>query len=1119
MADHGERRFGRGRSMLPPTEPKPPETPRPTQHSLEQQPTTAGAAYDQMQVPSYGRRSTLLASLQHRPPGALGPGLSIFGRGILSAGNAGRQVAQGLQESKPSVASSSSGLYRGAETEPIGKEVISFGRGVIQQGLLAAPVVTAALERGDHGLSLLPSSSGVSYIGPSRATLPSPERAHLAQQESVLHEGRGIFSAGNAGRQVAQGLQESKSPVASSSSGLYRGAETGPFGKEVISFGRGVIQQGLLAAPGATASLERDEHGLALLPSSSGVSYIGPSRATLPSPDRAHLAQQESVLHAVLGGRGRSISSPTSSLGLQTPSETSRQPQSTSVESGSSTSLESTFSKLSVATLPVEKPIQKIGTYGSPLEIATNYIRLRCSNEAIYQYHVTFSPEVDSTNTRFGLLNEHKSVIGNTKAFDGCVLYLPRKLDDNLNLTSKRNSDGVEITLSIKCTKIIEPDSDLCLPIYNIIFKKIMRLLELKLVGKSFLNPRKPIVINRYRIHIWPGYIVAVQKKDGGLMLMLDVSHRVLRMDSVLEVMTHLYESCHSGANFQEECIKALVGQVVITRYNNRTYRIDDIAWDKTPKSTFLNSAGKTMSFVEYYKTQYEITIDDLGQPLLLHRAKQRNQADDQVAIQTICLIPELAYMTGITDLMRSDFSMMKAISEQMRLGPSLRHNSVMEFISTVENNPEAQQELSNWGLQLDSDIYKLSGRQLPPEMIRLQSKAFAVSPEADWTRHIVNTPCITAVAMKNWQVLCTQRDSFLVREFVNMMCSVGPPMGLVNQFPNIIELPNDQTKTYVDCIRKNYSYSQGVQMIMCIFSTLRDDRYSTVKQVCCVELAVPSQVVQTRTISQQKRMRSVAQKVVLQMNCKLGGELWILDIPLKNIMVVGVDVFHNVVLGKQSVVGFVASMNRSVSRWYSRVVRQSTAQELVDGLNLCMTSAIKKYYELNHFLPEKIIMYRDGVSDSQLAIVRDFEVMQLTNGFRTFDLSYQPKMLVVVVQKRINTNIFFNNNGAMENAPPGSVLDTVATSQEWFDFFLVSQHVRQGTVSPTHYVVIFNSLMLGADHIQRLTYKMTHLYYNWSGTVRVPAPCQYAHKLASLVGENLHSDPDPGLCDKLFFL
>ena len=28
-------------------------------------------------------------------------------------------------------------------------------------------------------------------------------------------------------------------------------------------------------------------------------------------------------------------------------------------------------------------------------------------------------------------------------------------------------------------------------------------------------------------------------------------------------------------------------------------------------------------------------------------------------------------------------------------------------------------------------------------------------------------------------------------------------------------------------------------------------------------------------------------------------------------------------------------------------------------------------------------------------------------------------------------------------------------------------------------------------DDIQKLAYKLTHMYYNWPGTVRVPAPCQ----------------------------
>ena len=109
--------------------------------------------------------------------------------------------------------------------------------------------------------------------------------------------------------------------------------------------------------------------------------------------------------------------------------------------------------------------------------------------------------------------------------------------------------------------------------------------------------------------------------------------------------------------------------------------------------------------------------------------------------------------------------------------------------------------------------------------------------------------------------------------------------------------------------------------------------------------------------------------------------------------------------------------------------------------------------------------------------------------------------------------------NGQPSNPPSGTVVDDVVTLPERYDFFLVSQSVRQGTVNPTSYNVIEDSSGLKPEHIQKLTYKLCHLYYNWPGTVRVPAPCQYAHKLAFLVGESLHREPSEQLEDVLFYL
>lgn len=48
------------------------------------------------------------------------------------------------------------------------------------------------------------------------------------------------------------------------------------------------------------------------------------------------------------------------------------------------------------------------------------------------------------------------------------------------------------------------------------------------------------------------------------------------------------------------------------------------------------------------------------------------------------------------------------------------------------------------------------------------------------------------------------------------------------------------------------------------------------------------------------------------------------------------------------------------------------------------------------------------------------------------------------------------------------------------YDFYIVSQAVRTGSVSPTHYNVIHDTSGLKPDHMQRLAYKLCHMYYNW---------------------------------------
>ena len=74
--------------------------------------------------------------------------------------------------------------------------------------------------------------------------------------------------------------------------------------------------------------------------------------------------------------------------------------------------------------------------------------------------------------------------------------------------------------------------------------------------------------------------------------------------------------------------------------------------------------------------------------------------------------------------------------------------------------------------------------------------------------------------------------------------------------------------------------------------------------------------------------------------------------------------------LNRQSVAGFCATMNENFTKYCSLVHFQKSGQELIDGLKMCMTEALKQFFKLNNYLPSLIVVYRDGVGDGMLNAV-----------------------------------------------------------------------------------------------------------------------------------------------------
>jgi aubergine len=106
--------------------------------------------------------------------------------------------------------------------------------------------------------------------------------------------------------------------------------------------------------------------------------------------------------------------------------------------------------------------------------------------------------------------------------------------------------------------------------------------------------------------------------------------------------------------------------------------------------------------------------------------------------------------------------------------------------------------------------------------------------------------------------------------------------------------------------------------------------------------------------------------------------------------MICGIDTYHDSQKRGASVCAFIATSNETKTKFFSRATIQDTHQELSSNLTLTVKSACEHYHKMNGAYPEKIIIYRDGVSDGQLSLVVDYEIPQIRKAFGLLDQNYK---------------------------------------------------------------------------------------------------------------------------------
>uniref|UniRef100_A0A0D9Z0L9 Piwi domain-containing protein n=1 Tax=Oryza glumipatula TaxID=40148 RepID=A0A0D9Z0L9_9ORYZ len=301
---------------------------------------------------------------------------------------------------------------------------------------------------------------------------------------------------------------------------------------------------------------------------------------------------------------------------------------------------------------------------------------------------------------------------------------------------------------------------------------------------------------------------------------------------------------------------------------------------------------------------------------------------------------------------------------------------------------------------------------------------------------------------------------------------------------------------------------------------------YGDLKRVCEIDLGIVSQCCCTKQVF--KMNKQILANLALKINVKVGGRNTVLvdavsrRIPLvtdRPTIIFGADVTHPHPGedSSPSIAAVVASQDwPEVTKYAGLVSAQAHRQELIEDLYKIwqdpqrgtvsggmIRELLISFKRSTGEKPQRIIFYRDGVSEGQFYQVLLYELNAIRKACASLEANYQPKVTFIVVQKRHHTRLFAHNHNDQNsvdrsgNILPGTVVDSKICHPTEFDFYLCSHAGIKGTSRPAHYHVLWDENNFTADALQILTNNLCYTYARCTRSVSIVPPAYYAHLAA----------------------
>ncbi|KAH8725031.1 ribonuclease H-like domain-containing protein [Phaeosphaeriaceae sp. PMI808] len=419
---------------------------------------------------------------------------------------------------------------------------------------------------------------------------------------------------------------------------------------------------------------------------------------------------------------------------------------------------------------------------------------------------------------------------------------------------------------------------------------------------------------------------------------------------------------------------------------------------------------------------------------------------------------------------------------------------------------------LTQYGIKVNPSLLTVPGRILPAPQLQYRGQSTCNPRNGAWNldpRQLGDKPFRVAKPLGEWNTLLINsggRDTIYggMNEVMNHLrafhqtlntygLSPGPvqPPAVINIGFNDLQNKDTAKVQHEISVALRTKFNKKPHFLFVILPSDNAVLYDCIKFVCDVQLGLPNICNIGSKFSKEKGQMQYFANVAMKFNQKLGGVNHTVELrklaPLDaQTIVFGIDVTHpspGSAESAPSIAGVVASVDSLFSQYPASMRTQRGRQEMVEELEQMIIERLKLWQKRNqNKLPNKVIVYRDGVSEGQYRIAK------------------HPKISIIVVGKRHHTRFYptkeEDTDGKTGNPQPGTVVDRGVTGEKLFDFFLLAHQGLQGTSKPAHYVVLKDDIKLGADQLQNLTHSLCYTFARATRSVSICPPAYYADLL-----------------------